>query len=97
MNDVRMVAVVDDDDSVCRALVRVIESAGYKAEGFASARDFLAWLPTHKVSCVVLDVHMDDVSGFDLHDRLRVPVVFVTGRDDAATVAGIERRRRTPA
>ena len=89
MNDMPIVAIVDDDASVRRALLRVVESAGYKAETFASARDFLAWLPHGQAACLVLDVHMDELSGFDLYDRLKVPVVFITGHDDAMTLARI--------
>lgn len=89
MNDVPIIAIVDDDASVRRALLRVVESAGYKAETFASARDFLAWLPHGQAACLVLDVHMDELSGFDLYDRLKVPIVFITGHDDAMTLARI--------
>ena len=91
MNDVPIVAIVDDDASVRRSLLRVVESAGYKAEMFGSAREFLAWLPHGRAACLVLDVHMDELSGFDLYDRLTVPVVFITGHDDPVTVARIER------
>jgi FixJ family two-component response regulator len=90
MNDVPIIAIVDDDASVRRSLLRVVESAGYKAETFASAREFLAWLPHGQAACLVLDVHMDELSGFDLHDRLKVPIVFITGHDDTATLARIE-------
>lgn len=91
MNDVPVIAIVDDDASVGRSLVRVVESAGYKGELFGSAREFLAWLPDNRASCLVLDVHMDGLSGFDLYDRLTVPIVFTTGHDDPLTVARIER------
>jgi integrase len=57
-----------------------VESAGYKAETFASARDFLAWLPHGHAGCLLLDVHMDGLSGFDLYDRLKVPIVFTAWR-----------------
>ena len=91
MNDVPIIAIVDDDASVRRSLLRVVESAGYKAETFASAREFLTWLPHGQAACLVLDVHMDELSGFDLYDRLKVPIVFITGHDDPATLARIER------
>jgi FixJ family two-component response regulator len=91
MNDVPIIAIVDDDTSVRRSLLRVVESAGYRAATFASAREFLAWLPDGQAACLVLDVHMDELNGFDLHDRLKVPIVFITGHDDAATLARIER------
>jgi FixJ family two-component response regulator len=90
LNDVPIIAIVDDDASVRRSLLRLVESAGYKAETFASARKFLAWLPDGRPACLVLDVHMDELSGFDLYDRLTVPVVFITGRDDAVTLARME-------
>ena len=90
MNDVPIIAIVDDDASVRRSVLRVLESAGYKAETFASAREFLAWLPHGRAACLVLDVHMDDLSGFDLYDRLTIPTVFITGHDDLETVARIE-------
>jgi FixJ family two-component response regulator len=90
MNDVPIIAIVDDDASVRRSLLRVVESVGYKAEMFGSAREFLAWLPHGQPACLVLDVHMDELSGFDLYDRLTVPIVFITGHDDPVTVARIE-------
>lgn len=93
MNDVPIIAIVHEDASVRRLLLRVVESDGYEAETFASAREFLAWLPHGQAACLVLDVHMDELSGFDLHDRLKVPIVFITGHDDAATLARIERSR----
>ena len=93
MNNVPIIAIVDDDASVRRSLLRVVEAAGYEAETFASAREFLAWLPHGQAACLVLDVHMDDMTGFDLHDRLKVPIVFITGHDDTATVDRIERSR----
>jgi len=90
MNDVPIIAIVDDDASVRRSLLRVVESAGYRAEMFGSAREFLAWLPHGRAACLFLDVHMDGLSGFDLYDRLTVPIVFTTGHDDPRTVARIE-------
>jgi FixJ family two-component response regulator len=49
-----------------------------------------AWLLHGRAACLVLDVQMDELSGFDLYDRLTVPVVFITSHDDPATVARIE-------
>ena len=91
MNNAPVIAIVDNDDSVRRSLLRVVQSAGYAAESFASARAFLDWLPRGRAACLVLDVHMDEMSGFDLQDRLAVPIIFITAHDDAATVARIER------
>jgi len=93
MSEPKIVAIVDDDASVRRSLLRVVETAGYRGEMFASARDFLAWMAHGQAACLILDVHMDDLNGFDLHDRLRVPVVFITGHDDAVTLDRIAKSR----
>jgi FixJ family two-component response regulator len=93
MKDVPIIAIVDDDASVRRSLLRVVRSAGFVGEAFASAREFLAWLPSGQAACLVLDVHMDELSGFDLHDRLTVPIVFVSGHDDALTLERIGKSR----
>jgi FixJ family two-component response regulator len=85
MSDGPVIAIVDDDASVRRSLVRVVESAGYAAEGFASAREFLDWIPRGRAACLVLDVHMSEMSGFDLQDRLSVPTIFITADDDLQT------------
>jgi two-component system, LuxR family, response regulator FixJ len=85
VNKVPLIAIVDDDDSVRRSLLRVVQSAGYTAEGFASAREFLDWLPQGRAACLLLDVHMSEMSGFDLQDRLAVPIIFITAHDDART------------
>ena len=95
MNDIRevppIIAIVDDDPSIRRSLLRVVRSAGYNAEVFASAREFLDWLPRNRAACLVLDVHMSEMSGFDLQERLAVPVIFITAHDDAPTLERIER------
>jgi two-component system response regulator FixJ len=85
VNEVPVIAIVDDDDSVRRSLLRVVQSAGYAAEGFASARDFLDWLPQGRAACLLLDVHMSEMSGFDLQDRLAVPIIFITAHADTKT------------
>jgi FixJ family two-component response regulator len=85
VNDAPVVAIVDDDDSVRRSLLRVVRSAGYAAEGFASSREFLEWLPQGRAACLLLDVHMSEMNGFDLQDRLAVPIIFITAHDDAKT------------
>lgn len=81
------VFVVDDDASVRKSLGRVITSAGYAMELFASAQEFLACPPPTGPCCLVLDVRMPGITGLDLQKTLaeavhRVPVVFVTGHGD---------------
>jgi RNA polymerase sigma factor (sigma-70 family) len=81
------VFVVDDDPSVRKSLTRLIESAGYTVEAFASARDFLKAATAAGPCCLVLDVRMPGMTGLDLQRTLaqavhRIPIVFVTGQGD---------------
>lgn len=78
--------MVDDDEAVRRALSRLIRSLGFEAEEFASGEAFLAALASRTPDCVVLDLHMPKVSGFDVQARLadanmHVPVIVITGHD----------------
>jgi len=82
-----VIAIVDDDPSVRRGLQRLIRSAGWKAETFASAQEFLARPRTAFPSCLVLDLQLPGLSGLDLQKRmtevdLGVPIVFLTGHGD---------------
>jgi FixJ family two-component response regulator len=88
-----IIAIVDDDASVRRALQRLVETAGYTVQAFASAREFLDWLPRGQAACLVLDVQMDGMSGFDLQRRLAVPVIFITAHDDDLTLERIRKSR----
>ena len=85
MSDARVIAIVDDDASVRRSLERLVRSAGYTVETFASASEYLDWLSRGQAACLVLDVHMNGMSGFDLQERLAVPIIFITAHDDAVT------------
>src|SRR4051812_33233825 len=58
-----VVAIVDDEESVRRALVRLFDSANYEAEAFPSARDFLRALEDRSFDCLVLDLQMPDMTG----------------------------------
>jgi FixJ family two-component response regulator len=91
LEDPPIIAIVDDDASIRRSLLRVVRSAGYKAEIFASAREFLEWLPRNRAACLVLDIHMSEMSGFDLQERLAVPIIFTTAHDDVPTLERIEQ------
>jgi FixJ family two-component response regulator len=91
VNAASVIAIVEDDPSVRRSLLRVVTSAGYEAVAFASAREFLAWYSVGQPACLVLDIHMSGTSGFELQERLTVPVIFITAHDDATTRARIEK------
>jgi FixJ family two-component response regulator len=89
MTDPRTVFLVDDDASVRRALTRLIKSADYTVQAFASGRDFLAyWRAMDEgPACLVLDVRMPGLSGLDLQHELQaahtlLPIIFVTGHGD---------------
>lgn len=81
------VFVVDDDAAVRRSLTRLLRSAGWNAEAFASAADFLERAPITGPGCVLLDVNMPGMSGLELQARMAeagipLPVVFLTGKGD---------------
>jgi FixJ family two-component response regulator len=85
-NGARLLAVVDDDADVRAALTRLVSSAGFAVETFASGAEFLRSIEDHEPGCVVLDLHMPEMSGFDVQSALAgrhsaVPVVVITGRD----------------
>ena len=92
----RWVAIVDDDPSVRSALARVLRTAGLTVETYATAHEYLSASIDREPSCLVLDVHLGGMTGFDLHDRLiaqgsHVHVVFITAHDDVPT-SELERR-----
>jgi FixJ family two-component response regulator len=80
------ISVVDDEDSVRKALGRLFFSAGFQVETFASAREFLDSLDKHAPDCVVLDLDLPDLSGEEViqqvrRDKLKLPIVMITGSD----------------
>jgi FixJ family two-component response regulator len=85
-----LVLVVDDDLSVRKSLTRVLASAGYTVEAFASAEEFLARPSYAGPCCLVLDVRMPGLTGIQLQEMLaatgrRMSIVFVTGHVDVST------------
>jgi FixJ family two-component response regulator len=84
-----IVFIVDDDISVRESLELLIQVSGWRAETFASAREFLARPRASVPSCVILDLALPDVSGLDLQqriaaDRSDMPVIFITGYGDVS-------------
>jgi FixJ family two-component response regulator len=100
------VAVIDDDEVLCSSLVDLMRSTGYRADPFSSAEGFLASSSLHEVDCVIADVHMPGMSGFDLAIRLRAqgntkPIILITALldgslDEAARSAGAQYLLRKP-
>lgn len=81
------VAVVDDDERVCEALVFQLNSAGFKVVPYSSAEQFLGTGDANNFDCILADVFMPKMNGLALQAELRkagnlVPIVFLTGRGD---------------
>lgn len=78
-----MVVIVDDDQSVREATESLLRSAGYNAEAYGSAEEFLNALPVVAADCLILDIGLPGMSGPDLHWHLsstgrQFPIVFIT-------------------
>ena len=81
------VGVVDEDTSLRTALARVMRGNGLRVETFASAEDFLGRPDPDQPACLVLDIHLGGMSGFDLQQRIAsegwsIPIIFITAHDD---------------
>jgi FixJ family two-component response regulator len=89
-NSKPLIVIVDDDESVCRALRRLVRSIAMDAETFSSGQDLLDLLeamPSFCPDCLILDVQMPRMSGLAVQDNLArvgktVPVIFITAHDD---------------
>jgi FixJ family two-component response regulator len=86
-----LIAIVDDDESVCRAMKRLVRSLGMEANAFTSGQEFIdliETMPSFQPDCVVLDVQMPGMNGLEVQERLvssgnRLPVIFITAHDEA--------------
>jgi FixJ family two-component response regulator len=84
------VAVIDDDESLCRSLGRLLRAAGFQPITYPSAEAFLGDLKHPQFDCLVLDIQLGGVTGIKLHQQLVdagsvIPVVFITCHDDPET------------
>jgi FixJ family two-component response regulator len=84
-----LIAIVDDDVEVGKALKRLLSSWGFAAEPFTSGRQFFDWLPGRATICVLLDIQLPGMSGFEIQKKLArefpgLPCVFITASGDAA-------------
>src|SRR5262245_22973450 len=82
------VAIVDDDESIRQSLTRVFRIHGLCSKTFASAEEYLDRAPGADPGCIVLDVHLPGLTGFELRDRLEAegiapPIIFITALDEA--------------
>ena len=83
----RIVAIIDDDESVRTALKELLRSVGLPARAFASAEDFLSSGQQQQTGCLIADIRMPGMSGLELQaklnaDRCRIPTIFITAHGD---------------
>src|SRR5438876_12297712 len=83
----RLVAIVDDDDSMRSALQGLLRSAELPAQSFASAEEFLKSGQQHQIACLIADIRMPGLSGLELQaqlnaERCRIPIIFITAHGD---------------
>ncbi len=84
----KLVAIVDDDDSVRGALQGLLKAVGLPAQAFASAEEFLKSGQQHLTACLIADIRMPGMSGLELQaqlnaERCRIPIIFITAHGDA--------------
>ena len=85
-----VIAIVDDDVFVCRAMKRLVSLMGMDADTFVSGQEFidlLETMPSFDPDCVILDVHMPGLNGLQVQERLAcirrdIPVIFATAADE---------------
>ena len=82
-----MVFIIDDDVSVCKAMMRLMHSAGLSVQTFTSAQVFLSSVQPKESDCLLVDIQMPGMNGLELQRQLtrsgiRVPVIFITAFDD---------------
>jgi FixJ family two-component response regulator len=89
------VAVVDDDENLCRSLARLLRAAGFQPITYASAETFFADTKHPQFDCLVLDIQLGGMSGIGLAQRIKAegghtPIVFITAHDDPEARAEAE-------
>ena len=85
----KLIAIVDDDESVRSALEGLMKAVGLPAQAFASAEDFLSSGEQQHTGCLIADIRMPGMSGLDLQARLNlerclIPTIFITAHGDTS-------------
>jgi len=83
MTEDLMISIVDDDPSVCEGLIDLMNSIGFGATAYRSANAFLQSESASTAACLISDVQMPGIGGFELHDRLvksgrKLPTILIT-------------------
>ena len=87
-NGNKLIAIVDDDDSMRGAIEGLLKAVGLPAQAFPSAEEFLKSGKQHHASCLIADIRMPGMSGLELQaklnaDHCRIPTIFITAHGDA--------------
>jgi FixJ family two-component response regulator len=87
MPNIPFISIVDDDNSLRGSLENLIRSAGFRAQGFSSAEAFLGSNQMHETACLILDVRMPGMSGFELQRLMaaansHLPIIFISAHAD---------------
>jgi FixJ family two-component response regulator len=84
----KLIAILDDEDQVRVALARLLRAHGYKVIGFGKGEDLVEAVELHEIDCVLLDLFMPGMSGFDvlaaLRDHAKAPPIIVVSAHDEA-------------
>ena len=83
----KLIAIVDDDDSMRSALEGLLKAGGLPAQAFASAEEYLKSGQQHETACLIADIRMPGMSGLELQAKLnaeacRIPTIFITAHGD---------------
>jgi FixJ family two-component response regulator len=92
------IAIIDDDASLCQAMDRLLRAAGFKPITYPSAEAFLEDQERQAPHCILLDIQLGGMSGFELQSLLvasgsAVPVIFITAHDDPETREQVRQTR----
>lgn len=85
----KYIAIVDDEESVCRAFARLLRAYSFDPQIYPSGREFIDSLSHSIPACVIVDVHLGDMNGFEVLGRvsgmrINIPAILVTARDEPA-------------
>ena len=96
MSGVPLISIVDDDEALRNSLDDLVQSIGFRTQGFASAEAFLSSNQARDTACLILDVRMPGMNGLDLQSWIIaaswcIPIVFITSHvDDVARARALE-------
>jgi len=91
-----LISIVDDDEALRNSLDDLVQSIGFRTQGFPSAEAFLNSSQARDTACLILDVRMPGMNGLDLQRRIvvtgwRIPIIFITSHaDDTARARALE-------